>query len=59
VAEAGDLLVEPHEARLPPSLVARRHRVPAQIRSAELGNAAGLIGAADLARATFTGEDSS
>ena len=59
VAEAGDLLVEPTRRAYLRSLVARRHRVPAQIRSAELGNAAGLIGAADLARATFTGEDSS
>ena len=50
VAEAGDLIVDPTKRAYLRSLVARRHRVPAEIRCAELGNAAGLIGAADLAR---------
>jgi len=50
VSEAGDLLLDPTRRSYVQSLVARRHRVPAEIRCAELGNAAGLIGAADLAR---------
>ena len=50
VAEAGDLVVEPTRRSYLRSLVARGHRVPAEIRCAELGNTAGLIGAADLAR---------
>ncbi len=50
VAEAGDLLLEPTRRSYLRSLVARRHRVPAEIRCATLGNTAGLIGAADLAR---------
>lgn len=50
VAEAGDLIIEPTRRSYLRSLAAARHRVPAEIRCAELGNAAGLIGAADLAR---------
>jgi glucokinase len=50
VAEAGDLLLEPTRRSYLRSLVAGRHRRPAEIRCASLGNAAGLIGAADLAR---------
>ena len=50
VSEAGDLLLEPTRRSYLRSLVARRHRVPAEIRCAELGNDAGVIGAADLAR---------
>ncbi len=50
VSDAGDLLLEPTRRSYRRSLVARRHRVPAEIRCAELGNAAGVIGAADLAR---------
>jgi len=50
VSEAGELLLEPTRRSYLRSLVARRHRVPAEIRCAELGNAAGVIGAADLAR---------
>ncbi len=50
VAEAGDLIIEPTSRSYLRSLVAGRHGVPAEIRCAELGNAAGLIGAADLAR---------
>lgn len=50
VSEAGELLLEPTRKAYLRSLVAQRYRVPAEIRCAELGNTAGLIGAADLAR---------
>jgi glucokinase len=52
VAEAGDLVIGPTTRSYQRSLVAARHRVPAEIRCAALGNAAGLIGAADLARSS-------
>lgn len=50
VAAAGDLLLEPTRAAYTRELVARRHRRPAQFRIAGTGDAAGVIGAADLAR---------
>ncbi|MEU6024450.1 ROK family glucokinase [Micromonospora sp. NPDC048871] len=50
VIEAGDLLMGPTRRSYTESL-AQRSRLPvAEIRPAELGNAAGVIGAADLAR---------
>jgi len=50
VSEAGDLLLDPIRAAFTKQLTGRGHRPVAEIRWAELGNKAGLIGAADLAR---------
>lgn len=50
VAEAGALLLEPARRSFRDHLPARGHRPEATIVAAALGNAAGLIGAADLAR---------
>lgn len=50
VSEAGDLLLEPARKAFSASLSAGSHRPHLVIRAAELGNDAGLIGAADLAR---------
>lgn len=50
VSEAGDLLLEPARQAFAASLSAGTHRPHLMIRAAELGNDAGLIGAADLAR---------
>jgi glucokinase len=50
VSEAGDLLAEPARQALLRHLTARRHRPVVELRLAALGNTAGLIGAADLAR---------
>ena len=50
VSEAGDLLVEPIRTAFRRQLTGRGHRPVADIVLAELGNKAGLIGAADLAR---------
>jgi glucokinase len=50
VSEAGDLLLEPARQAFAASLSAGAHRPHLVIRAAELGNDAGLIGAADLAR---------
>ncbi|HET9657836.1 MAG TPA: ROK family glucokinase [Kineosporiaceae bacterium] len=50
VSEAGDLLLEPARKAFTASLSAGVHRPHLVIREAELGNDAGLIGAADLAR---------
>ncbi|MGH3354890.1 MAG: ROK family glucokinase [Nocardioidaceae bacterium] len=50
VAEAGDLLLDPVRDAFRKSLTGRRHRPELEIRTARLGNSAGLIGAADLAR---------
>jgi len=50
VSEAGDLLMVPARAAFEAALVARDHRPVASVVSASLGNDAGLIGAADLAR---------
>lgn len=50
VAEAGDLLLGPARQSYVDSL-AQRGRLPvAEVRAAEMGNAAGVVGAADLAR---------
>ncbi|MDQ3627886.1 MAG: ROK family glucokinase [Actinomycetota bacterium] len=51
VAAAGDLLLEPARAGFLHTLPAAAHRTHATLRLATLGNEAGLIGAADLARA--------
>ncbi len=50
VSWAGDLLVAPARARLAAGLPGRGFRIPAEVRLAELGADAGLVGAADLAR---------
>jgi glucokinase len=48
--EAGDLLLGPTRRSFTDAL-AQRSRLPvAEVRPAELGNTAGVIGAADLAR---------
>ncbi|MDP4014801.1 MAG: ROK family glucokinase [Candidatus Nanopelagicales bacterium] len=50
VVEAGDLLLEPTKREFAPQLLARSQRLMPDIIPAELGNAAGIVGAADLAR---------
>ena len=50
VAEAGELLVGPAREAFQARLTGRGHRPTATVRVAELGQDAGLIGAADLAR---------
>lgn len=50
VSEAGDLLLEPVRAAFADQLTGRGHRPMAEISLATLGNRAGVIGAADLAR---------
>lgn len=50
VSEAGDLLLEPTRASFASQLTGRGHRPMLEISKATLGNRAGLIGAADLAR---------
>lgn len=50
VSEAGDLLLDPVREAFEHHLPGREHRPLAEIRQATLGNAAGMIGAADLAR---------
>jgi glucokinase len=51
VSEAGDLLLDPARAAFERALTGRGHRPFAEIRVAELGQDAGIVGAADLARA--------
>ncbi len=50
VADAGDLLLDPARETYTRKLTGTGHRPTAEIRLAELGNEAGLVGAADLAR---------
>jgi glucokinase len=50
VSEAGSLLLDPVREHFLGNLTGRGHRPELEIRPAELGNRAGLIGAADLAR---------
>ena len=50
VSEADDLLLEPARRAFAAQLTGRGHRPMLEIRGARLGNPAGLIGAADLAR---------
>ena len=50
VVEAGALLLEPARTALRRNLPARGHRPEIEIQAATLGNDAGIIGAADLAR---------
>lgn len=50
VSEAGELLLGPVRSAFGANLTGRGHRPLAEVRRARLGNRAGLIGAADLAR---------
>ena len=50
VSDAGELLLGPARAAFQAKLTARGHRPTAAVRAAQLGQDAGLIGAADLAR---------
>ena len=50
VSEAGELLLEPLREAFLHELTGRGHRPVPDIRTASLGNRAGVIGAADLAR---------
>ena len=50
VSAAGDLLLDPIRQHFRANLTGRTHRPELAIRAATLGNDAGLIGAADLAR---------
>ncbi len=50
VSEAGDLLLEPVRSHFRANLTGRSYRPALEIRAAQLGNKAGMIGAADLAR---------
>ena len=50
VSEAGDLLLDPARASFERALTGRGHRPLADIKVAQLGQDAGIVGAADLAR---------
>ena len=50
VSEAGELLIDPARAAFERALTGRGHRPFAEIRVAQLGEDAGIVGAADLAR---------
>ncbi len=50
VSEAGDLLLDPARASFERALTGRGHRPFAEIKAAQLGPDAGIVGAADLAR---------
>ncbi|QWZ06357.1 ROK family glucokinase [Nocardioides panacis] len=50
VSEAGDLLLDPVRAHFAANLTGRHYRPELEVRAALLGNKAGMIGAADLAR---------
>ena len=52
VSEAGDLLLDPARAAFERALTGRGHRPLAEIKVAQLGENAGIVGAADLARAS-------
>ena len=50
LSEEGDLFLDPVREAVLDQLTGRGHRPVPPVRAAELGNAAGLIGAADLSR---------
>jgi len=50
VSEAGELLLDPARAAFEHALTGRGHRPLAEIKVAQLGQDAGIVGAADLAR---------
>jgi glucokinase len=51
VSEAGDLLLDPARSGFQRALTGRGHRPFAEVKVAELGEDAGIVGVADLARA--------
>ena len=53
VSEAGELLLEPARTAFERALTGRGHRPFAEISVAQLGENAGIVGAADLARSVF------
>ena len=53
-SEAGDLLIRPARAAFADALTGGSYRPHAEIRLAQLGPDAGVIGAADLARRSLT-----
>lgn len=53
VSEAGHLVLQPTAAELEKELTGAGHRPGPELRIAALGNDAGLIGAADVARRTY------
>jgi glucokinase len=56
VSEAGDLLLDPARAAFERALTGRGHRPFAEIKVAQLGEDAGIVGAADLARQATAGQ---
>ncbi len=50
LSDAADLLLDPIRTAFEDALTGRGHRPLPDIRIAELGSAAGIVGAADLAR---------
>jgi glucokinase len=50
VGEAGDLLLDPARRSFAANVTGHGHRPLLEVRAAQLGNAGGMIGAADLAR---------
>jgi glucokinase len=56
VSEAGDLLIDPARAAFERALTGRGYRPFAEIKVAQLGEDAGIVGAADLARQTLARE---
>ena len=58
VSQAGDLLLEPARESFRRHLAGRGYRPEARILQASLRNDAGLVGAADLARAAVEDETS-
>jgi glucokinase len=57
VSEAGDLLLDPTRAAFERALTGRGHRPLAEVRAAQLGEDAGIVGAADLAREAAFGSE--
>jgi glucokinase len=57
VSEAGDLLLDPARAAFERALTGRGHRPLAEVRAAQLGEDAGIVGAADLAREAAFGSE--
>src|SRR5579859_4371380 len=57
VSEAGDLLLDPARAAFERALTGRGHRPLAEVRAAQLGQDAGIVGAADLAREAAFGSE--
>jgi len=55
VSLAGDLLLDPAQETLARTLVGRGHRPVPPVRAAQLGEVAGMVGAADLARHAAAG----